>query len=398
MSTTVSAPKTNSIARTFRALEMSDKKKLPSRIQLMKAGSWPSDSNKGALEITVTDLHEYVRNFDAGVGMPGGGEVGIPIDFMHESWNKAAAWIKGLVVESDTLYADPVEWTAAGEASVISGEFKCISPSFVPACLGMWTDPEDPSITARNVLVGAGLTNIPFFKDLKPILASQSSEEGGEKNIIYINAAKEKEHSMTLEEVRGKDVGALSEDEKSFLKEHEADLTTEEKTKFGMEPAPVETPEPVEPEAKVVEEEKVPEPVAASNQEDGTVRVDAARLAHLEAAAKRYETKEATELVEAHIARGAIKADQRDNWVTRYVDANETDRQWLTQTMKALPSNEVMASEKGTKEGVEKSALEQLQAKAAEIQAADKNLTLRDALIKARQDNPELVKQASEEA
>ena len=388
---TIEASKIN-IARTFRTINADNAKQLPTRIEILKAGKWPSSSNKGELEITTADLKEMKANFDSGVGMPGGAGFGLPVDFMHEDWNKAGAWIKGLEIEGSTLYADPVEWTPSGVEAVQGGEFKCISPSFYPACLGTWTDPEDGDVTAQNVLVGAGLTNIPFFKDLKPIKASRTSEEEGneDKNLIFVSAS-EKEKSMQLDEVRVKDVSSLTEDEKSFLSEHKDDLTAEEQTKFGMEAKaePTEAEKKAEAEAaaaKAAEEKAaaeakaaeeaanvaLPEPVAATAK-PGQVVMAAEKVKELEEFRDKYVRAEVEKEVDTHIARGAIKADQRDSWTDRLVTASKADRESLTGLMAGLPSNELMADAKGKDTGVDVEVTEQINKLAnGKIEAAAK--------------------------
>lgn len=392
------ATKTN-IARTFKVLNASDVSngKLPTRIEILKAGTWPASSNKGQLEITVSDLQEMKTNFDNGIGMAGGAGFGLPVDFMHEDWNKAAAWIKGLQVDGDTLYADPVEWSTAGEESVLGGEFKCISPSFYPACLGMWTDPEDANITARNVLVGAGLTNIPFFKDLKPIMASRSSEsESGET--IYIKAS-EKEKPMKLEDVVAKDVDALTEEEKTFLTEQKEHLTADQRKKFGFE-------EPAEKEVKAdkkTEEPKVEDKkVEASTQKvEGMVQVEASRLASLEASAKEYQHDKASQYVDSLIERGAIKADQKDTIVSQLVEASEEQRSSLKAIYDNLPDHPVTAAAKGSEASKEVSVFEQVQTKAKEkVTAAAKEgrtLNISNAISEVLSENADLKEQYNKE-
>lgn len=410
---TIEASKIN-IARTFRTIKADSSKDLPTRIEILKAGIWPASSNKGQLEITVSDLHEMKANFDAGIGMPGDGDVGLPVDFMHEDFNKAAAWIQSLEIEGVTLFAT-VEWTKAGEESVKGGEFKCISPSFYPACLGMWTDPENAEITARNVLIGAGLTNIPFFKDLKPITASQSSTngEGEDKNVIFVSAS-EKEKSMTLQDLRAKDVGSLTEDEKSFLAapENKSQLTAEEQVKFGFEVEQTaeqkeaaakaeadkkEADEKAAAEAKVAEEAKAAELVAASAKAQGQVVMAAQEATELREFKTRFETKEAGDIVEAHIARGAIKADQKDNWVEKFVKADTAERTSLSSLMDGLPSNEATKASKGTDKKVEVSAVDELNNKVAELVKADQSISHKDAMKKVREQNVDLRERADKE-
>ena len=86
-------------------------KQLPTRVQIIKAGIW-ENSWKGDIEITVDDLIETRLNFIRGIGLPGGGSEGAPVDYSHEDWAKAAFWIKELEVDevAGILWASVIEW------------------------------------------------------------------------------------------------------------------------------------------------------------------------------------------------------------------------------------------------------------------------------------------------
>src|SRR5882757_5095739 len=94
---------------------------VPTKIELIKSGTWPASSVKGPLTIMPSDLMEMKQNFDAGIGVPGGlGK--LPIDYSHEEWGKAAGWITQLDIETDdsgvaTLFAT-VEWSKSGEQAL----------------------------------------------------------------------------------------------------------------------------------------------------------------------------------------------------------------------------------------------------------------------------------------
>lgn len=355
--------KINSIARTFQPLNASAEGAIPTRIEILKAGSWPASSVKGPIVITTDDLMEMKANFDAGIGMAGGAGFGLPIDFMHNEWDKAGGWIKELEIEGQTLFAI-VEWSKAGEDSVKNKEFKCISPSFYPACLGMWSDPEDADITARNVLVGAGLTNIPFFKDLKPIMASRENDSE-EKNIIYVKETKKETH-MKLEDVRVIDADQLTEEQKNFLAENKEQLTADERTKFGFEQAVVEASK-----EKVEKKEEPKVDASTAPKVEGMVQVEASRLASLEASAKSYEQDKASTIVDSHIARGAIKADTKETWVKRLVEADSSTRELFEKTLADLPASEALKATVGKQASTEASATDQVREKAkAKIEAS----------------------------
>ncbi|HMT18563.1 MAG TPA: phage protease [Candidatus Saccharibacteria bacterium] len=391
-------------SRTFNTIHASNAEEVPTRIELLRAGSWPASSNKGPLEITEADLIEMKRNFDAGVGLPGQGGTGLPIDFMHEDWAKAAGWITEVEVENGVLYAT-VEWSTAGKEALLGKEFKCVSPSFYPACLGMWTDPEDASITARNVLVGAGLTNIPFFKDLKPIMASRKNDSE-ERNVLYvdkkINASEKESTKMpTLEEVRIKEVDALNEEEKTFLNENKEKLTADERKKFGFEEAPA----PAASDKPAADSAPAPAPTNASNGSgsvDATVKISAARLQELEATADEFRKQQETAFVEAQVKRGAIKSDQQEAIVKQLIEADAKTRDILHKTYESVPDHPVVtASKQGEDGGREVTAYEQINKLATEKIAASvkegKSLDRGTAVSEVLRENKELATQYEQE-
>lgn len=428
MTDTAIKTKTERQARTFRPiLASSDGDKLPTRIELLKIGMWDTP-NHGMFMVTEEDLNEYKSNFDAGVAQSG--DAGIMIDYDHNK-GIAAGWIKGLEIAPDskgvmTLFADPVEWTGVGKKDLLEKNYKCISPEFYPASRGGWEDPEEYGHYIPNVLAAAGLVNRPLFKGLQPIMASEDSGKSREeRNIIYVSAS-EKEKSMTLAEVRAKDVSSLTEEEQSFLVEHKAELTADEQKKFGFETSEAETEEQKkereaqEAAAKKAEEEKVAaeakaaeearnsapdltnaQPVMASaiKGDEGKVVVEASALKELHDKALASDKKEAEALVQSHIARGAIKADQLNGMTTMLMSARGEQRTQLEDMMKNLPDNKVLAGELGSadKGGEAKTAREQILDKAnAAIKAsadAGETLDMRGAISKVRKENPELAKE-----
>jgi polyhydroxyalkanoate synthesis regulator phasin len=341
--------KIDAAVRTYRVITADDNGQLPTRIMLIQAGEWP-DSVKGNLSITQADLHQMKMNFDSGIARPGQG-LGLPIDFSHNEWDQAAAWIDGLTVEGDALFADPVDWTEAGKQAVMGKMFKCVSPSFYPAGRGGWQDPENLETSVDNVLVGAGLTNIPFFKKLSPVKASSLSETDEGDNIIYINQsviAKETKN-MTIDEVRVKDAASLSADEKAFITANHSELSADEKTKFGIVTASAEVAgTAIDPaDAKILADIRSGAvKVVAANESV----IDASRLASLEEVATQFKTEKAASVVASHVKRGAIKADQADRWTNRLIASTGDARKDLEDDLTSLPSNESIGQELGSSE------------------------------------------------
>lgn len=331
--------------------------KVPTRLQIIKAGKW-NNSIKGDLEITIADLEEMVENFNRGIGLPLSGAEGAAIDYKHEEWSRAAGWIKKLTVENGILYADEIEWTPRAQQEINDGEWKFFSPSFYPACLGSYFDHEDPSIVAKNVLVGGGLTNIPFFKGLTGLKASTSASAGGNDSEIFINDDL-KGIPMDLSVIKQKAPADVTAEEKAFLLEHKAELTASEIQGFGLEESQVVENEEVKktPAEAVVENEEVEAEettaalaLQASVKSGKAVLVEASEYAGLKAsvekltaAATASEDARIDASIKEHIARGAIKADQTENW-KKLIKANADAENLL----KALPDNKLFASEIGS--------------------------------------------------
>lgn len=399
-SLTASKTKIDRVARTFHSITADTKGVLPSRIEILKVGMWDTP-NHGMFMITAEDCAEMVRNFNAGVAMPGGsvsqGGVGLPIDFGHDSDELAAGWIKGLDFDGMTLYADPVEWTSAGTENLNGGNYKCFSPEFYPGSRGGWEDPEQFGVFVPNVIVGGGLTNIPLFKGLKPIMASAKSDDTEQriKNVIYISASEDKEKRMpTLEEVTAKDPTTLTEEDKTFLTEQKDNLSDEQKTKFGFEvAAPVVEDQNKKEETTPVqtEEQKEANEIAASVKSGDSLVIKASEFNAMKASIGEYEKEKAENIVKAHIGRGAVKADSLDKW-TKMVLA---DRKGTEELLASIPTSPLLASEQGASNADEEvdERLRQVTLAKAKVAASNGEMKIEQAMklagseIKATQSN-----------
>lgn len=351
---------------------------LPEWIEIMKTGEWSGNSNKGHLIETVASLNEYKRNFDAGLAQSQNSEndfIGLPIDFMHNDWDKAAGWMRELKVESDAngdaVLSARVEWTEAGRQALLSGEFKCISPSWYPAIRGEWTDPENPDIVAHNVLVGAGLTNIPFFKQLKSLMASNADTSNlSEEDVIYIDAKKKENNSMTVDEVKQLDADKLTDEQKKVLADNIDQLSQEEQVKFGLT-APIVADNKVkgdkttgisDEDAKMLASIKSGEIVVVEKSEiDG---LKASVESQGKVVAEYTENKAKAEFVK-HLERGAIKADSDKIWLPRL----QSDFEGTSALLASMNDNLAMASKSGgsVDENVITTAYQEVKAEATKL-------------------------------
>ena len=193
---------------------------VPDRINLMNVGHWHTPWH-GAFEMTPSDLADMVINFENGVGAVEGSKK-LPINYGHDISGKAAGWITKLTLENNgsELWGD-IEWTPHGKEMLATAEFRYISPEWNPRDFP-WENPEIEGEFVDNVITGAGLTNIPLFKKLQPIMAS---EDAGRSD----TSKQDEGGDMDLEQVRVKKPEDLTEDEKAFLDEHKADLTDDER-------------------------------------------------------------------------------------------------------------------------------------------------------------------------
>lgn len=376
---------------------------VPTEFELLKVGMWRTPYH-GDIMITPDDLNIYVDNFKAGLAVPGNGKIQkLPINYAHESWEKAAGWFVP-EVRGDTLWATEVEWTPAGRQSLIDGEWKCISAEFCPAGRGGWLNPLNEDEYVENVLEGAALTNIPLFSNLDPVKASATfGKDSSEAQVFFVTASEEKkENAMDLATITAKTNDQLSDEEKNFLADHKDELNDDQKRAFGFEvtaadntntnneeeEAPVNTTTPtVEPELASV---------AASIKAGTHVLVKADTLNRLEETDKQYRQEKADAIVKAHVSRGAIKADAAPKWAEKLVNANSAERAEIEELLDGLNGNETVAADtQGSGADVTaKNAADEIREKANELIKASREagteISLGDAMSKVMRENKEL--------
>lgn len=171
---------------------------------------------------------------------------------------------------------------------------------------------------------------------------------------------------MTLEEVRAKNSDQLNEEEKTFLTDHKAELTTEEQTKFGFEPVAA-APEPAADPVAIpaADAPAAAAPVAASAA-PGQVVMAAAEAQQLRETSEQYRKEKADAIVDEQIARGAIVADRKESWSKRLLASTGKDREELEAELKALPANAVMAGSIGNSKTLETNLVDEMNRKTKE--------------------------------
>jgi hypothetical protein len=348
-------------AETLRRVVADNQGNLPTRIQVLRAGNFKT-MKYGDMDIRISDLEEMVNNFKDGRGLNDNGSEGAPLNFGHDIGGPAAAWIKGLVIEEDELYADPVVWTDKGKEAILGGEYKFISSEFWLRCLGqIWHNSENYDISATNVYEGAALTNIPMFSGQKSIFASR---EGGSDGLyVNINASRLKEKNMpTLESVLAKENDALNDEERAILAtaNNESKLNAEQQAKFGFqvtankndkkEEPVLDNMQPVQASAVRGDEGKVvmaAKEVVELREKAAEATKLADRVEKLEASTHASVEADMKQFVEKHAARGAIKADRVESWTNRLVKASDEERTELKKDLEGMADNPALASEQG---------------------------------------------------
>lgn len=185
---------------------------LPEEIHVARTGKY----DKGGFEFEFQKKHfeEMVANFNADhkdVAITAGH------DFLQES--PAAGWIKELEIQSAgddeeegpfDLVATRIKWTRRGKDLLSNEEFKFFSGEF------SFDSRDEHGRLIGATMFGGALTNKPFLSQLEPLMASRISSQ-------LTNS-----HMNTLEEILEKDPQDLTPEEINVLKEHKAELNSEQ--------------------------------------------------------------------------------------------------------------------------------------------------------------------------
>lgn len=148
----------------YSPIKLSDAKVVPKEVQVLRVGKF-KHPRYGEFEITNQTLSEMKNNFDANVR-----GIDMSFDYFHDSDKEASAWVQKLELrEAGTELWALVDWTPKAEQKLSERELRYFSPDFAFA----YTDPEKGS-TFTNVLFGGGLTNRPFVKEMKAIVAAEN--------------------------------------------------------------------------------------------------------------------------------------------------------------------------------------------------------------------------------
>ncbi|MGJ5804347.1 phage protease [Streptomyces europaeiscabiei] len=383
-------------------LQADAKGALPDKIELCRVGAWRTPWH-GDFELTAADLQEAVGHFNAGVYRVQGTE---PLPGTLDHMGGAATFrITNIYLDGEVLMGD-ITWTELGKEKVLRDEYRYISMEYNHRGCPL-ENPEKAGEFWVNVLTGATLTNDPLFKKLKPVMAS--ARAGSDKL---------KGDSMKLEDLRAKDPANLSDEEKTFLTEHKAELTDDERSTFGLtDPAPSGDPKPdpepgTDPKPAPEGDPKpdptpAPEPaptnVSASAQ---PVTISRGELEKLQANAKagmeaklELDRERLSQKVMAHVKTGRIKSEQQTEVVDILMASAPAMRTRLESLFASLPENRLVtqgAQGSGADEPTGTSKADQLNASVTEL-AAKENIPYSTALARVIEKNPHLADYRGEE-
>jgi phage I-like protein len=91
--------------------------------------------------------------------------IDLAIDYKHDSDDIAAGWIKNLYIKNNDELRASVDWTPGGRKILSDKEFRYLSADF-------HLDYKSNETNQKHgpTLLGAGLTNRPFIKEMDPVL------------------------------------------------------------------------------------------------------------------------------------------------------------------------------------------------------------------------------------
>ena len=171
-------------------------------VEIIRTGNF-THSLYGYFEITTGVLRSFKKNFYERAT-----RIDIAIDYFHEYYAEAAGWIKDIVLQdNDTRLFATVEWTEKALEKINKKEIKYISAEFDIDYIDSETRKK-----YGPTLLGAGLTNRPHVKDMKPVFNEHDN------NTI------KKDDNMDFETIL-QAIGGLSDDQKIQIAE-KLDLVT----------------------------------------------------------------------------------------------------------------------------------------------------------------------------
>lgn len=133
-------------------------------IQIMRTGAWNHPAY-GKFKITTKTLDNIVKNFKSNRR-----GIELAVDENHEENHKALAWYHDVYKKGTNAVFAALKLTAAGAETLTKGYYKYFSPEIV-----FKKQDEESGELVSDLLVGGAFTNRPFFKSMKPLMASEKA-------------------------------------------------------------------------------------------------------------------------------------------------------------------------------------------------------------------------------
>ncbi len=124
----------------------------------------------GVMKFTADRIQRFASNVNENVR-----GIDLAIDYGHNSADEAAGWVRKANTKENGLWLF-IEWTKNAAQRIRDKEFRYFSAEFVDE----WTTGD---VVHKDVILGGGLTNRPFLKDLLPVNLSELYEKGKDKSM-----------------------------------------------------------------------------------------------------------------------------------------------------------------------------------------------------------------------
>lgn len=147
------------------------KKPVAELVEVLRTGSF-KHPEYGPFEITREHVLAFVENHKKKVR-----GIDIAVDFSHQSDGVAAGWFDELQASENSLGGTSlmarVDWTPTALEALEKKEFRYLSGDFTLDYVS-----EENGKHFGPTLLGAGLTNRPFIKNMEPVVTLSESTEG----------------------------------------------------------------------------------------------------------------------------------------------------------------------------------------------------------------------------
>lgn len=163
-------------------------------------------------EISKKDLAEFKENFDAKIR-----GVDLAVDENHDGNHKAVGWYKEVLQEWEKLFA-VIEWTKEGLQLLKEKVYRYFSPE-----LYFDFQDEESGQIIKNLLIGWGITNRPFFKNMEALAACEPENTTKNYFLSIDNMKTFKELNETLNSKDKLSFSELSEVRLAFSELSEGD-------------------------------------------------------------------------------------------------------------------------------------------------------------------------------